>query len=64
MQRRKFISLGAMTGIASALTSSLAFASKNIPGKKEKRYQKKGASLWPICLDTATIRPAIRKAGI
>ena len=30
---------------------------------KEKRYQK-GISPWPVCLDTATIRPASLKEKI
>ncbi len=57
MERRKFISLGATAGIiAGALPGFAASGSKNIE-QQEKRYQK-GASPWPVCLDTSTIRPA------
>jgi len=60
MNRRNFINLGAAAALISG-TSSLALgnpASKT--EKKDKRYQK-GVSPWPICLDTATIRPASLK---
>ncbi len=58
MNRRKFVSL----------TAAASFAAGVLPGrvsaealsKQEKRYQK-GSSPWPICLDTATIRPASLK---
>jgi 2-keto-myo-inositol isomerase len=57
MDRRKFIAatLTTSAGVATASAASLANSSETI--KKEKRYQK-GKSPWPICLDTATIRPA------
>lgn len=53
MDRRQFIAMGA------ASSTLLVSPRDNRPhhGKPEKRYQK-GASPWPICLDTATIRPA------
>src|SRR5690554_1652720 len=51
MKRRKFISLGTAGALIAGTSTQLSFTSK------EKRYQK-GASPWPICLDTATIRPA------
>ena len=63
MERRKFITLGASAGIVASALPSFAFTgSKNIE-KKEKRYQK-GVSPWPVCLDTATIRPASLKDKI
>ncbi|WP_353127528.1 sugar phosphate isomerase/epimerase family protein [Parapedobacter pyrenivorans] len=52
MDRRKFISLGAAS---SALLVSPHIQHTNTA--TQKRYQK-GKSPWPICLDTATIRPA------
>ena len=54
MNRRSFIA-GATT--ASVATISLANTLPMEISKKEKRYQN-GQSPWPICLDTATIRPA------
>lgn len=57
MDRRKFITASLTTGaaVATASVAPLAQSSENL--KKEKRYQN-GKSPWPICLDTATIRPA------
>ncbi|MGK6352865.1 sugar phosphate isomerase/epimerase family protein [Parapedobacter sp. DT-150] len=52
MDRRQFISSGAA---ASALLASPL--PKMAYETQEKRYQN-GVSPWPICLDTATIRPA------
>lgn len=52
MDRRKFIALGAASG--TLLVGQPAHAAQKIT---EKRYQG-GVSPWPICLDTATIRPA------
>lgn len=57
MKRRNFIGLGTAAGIAAGSASLLSFKEKDFNQKKEKRYQK-GVSPWPICLDTATIRPA------
>ncbi len=54
MNRRSFIA-GATT--ASVATITLANTVPMEIPKKEKRYQN-GQSPWPICLDTATIRPA------
>jgi len=53
MNRRKFIAGAAISGI-----TTVSFANTFVaePSKKEKRYQN-GQSPWPICLDTATIRP-------
>jgi len=57
MKRRNFIGLGSSIGLMASVlpTSSLTASIK--AEKNEKRYQN-GASPWPICLDTATIRPA------
>ncbi|RZM23693.1 MAG: sugar phosphate isomerase/epimerase [Pedobacter sp.] len=62
MNRRKFINLGAATaGVLSVASSTTLLANSNESStQKEKRYQK-GVSPWPICLDTATIRPASLK---
>ncbi|HKG06844.1 MAG TPA: sugar phosphate isomerase/epimerase [Pedobacter sp.] len=60
MNRRNFINLGAAAALVSG-TSTLALATTHATAeKKDKRYQK-GVSPWPICLDTATIRPASLK---
>jgi len=59
MERRKFLSLGAAAaGIAASGLPALATPGTLV--QKEKRYQK-GISPWPVCLDTATIRPASLK---
>ena len=60
MERRKFITLGAAASIAAASLPEIARAEMPAIDKKEKRYQK-GISPWPVCLDTATIRPASLK---
>ena len=57
MKRRKFIGLGALAGIAAGTTPALAAKIPLDNPKAEKRYQQ-DLSPWPICLDTATIRPA------
>lgn len=57
MERRKFISLGAVAGLAAGTIPALAADKSPLTEQKEKRYQK-SQSPWPICLDTATIRPA------
>jgi len=63
MNRRNFINLGAAAALVSG-TSTLALAGTVSPAqKKDKRYQK-GVSPWPVCLDTATIRPASLKDKI
>lgn len=60
MDRRKFIgaTLATTTALAGGVAAQAAINSSPT-GKtaKEKRYQQ-GRSPWPICLDTATIRPA------
>lgn len=55
MDRKKFLALGS----AGITGSVFPFTHSGQPGKKAqgKRWQD-GASPWPICLDTATIRPA------
>lgn len=61
MDRRKFINLSAATaGVLSLAATTDVLAHNNNEPQKEKRYQK-GISPWPICLDTATIRPASLK---
>ena len=60
MERRKFIALGAAASLAAGSLPALGSAKPQAPEQKEKRYQK-NASPWPICLDTATIRPASLK---
>jgi 2-keto-myo-inositol isomerase len=59
MERRKFITLGA-AGITAGSIPGIAVAGIQ---NKEKRYQK-GKSPWPVCLDTATIRPASLKEKV
>lgn len=54
MDRRKFISTGLVVGAA---TTVLGNNSELRQSGKQKRFQN-GRSPWPICLDTATIRPA------
>lgn len=55
MDRRQFIGASAVTGLAGTMSPGKLFAKSS--AKKEKRFQK-GKSPWPICLDTATIRPS------
>lgn len=57
MKRRNFIGLGSTIGL---ITTAMPAFSMSISGKaesNERRFQQ-GKSPWPICLDTATIRPA------
>lgn len=58
MDRKKFITLGA--GLIGGSLSTLGINKSVEPEGQEKRYQA-GKSPWPICLDTATIRPASLK---
>ncbi|MEJ7780309.1 MAG: sugar phosphate isomerase/epimerase [Daejeonella sp.] len=61
MDRRKFVSLTAAASFATGLLpASVSGATPLAEVQQEKRYQK-GTSSWPICLDTATIRPASLK---
>lgn len=55
MDRKKFITLGA--GLMGSSVSALGINKSSVQKDQEKRYQN-GRSPWPICLDTATIRPA------
>ena len=57
MKRKKFISLGAIAGVVAGGLPALAVTRAQVIDGKETRYQK-GLSPWPVCLDTATIRPA------
>ncbi len=59
MERRKFFQLAATAGVGASVLPSVAHATSETK-QKEKRYQK-GKSPWPVCLDTATIRPASLK---
>ncbi len=63
MERRKFITLGAVAGIAGIASADIALAGTTDVQKKEKRFQK-GKSPWPVCLDTAAIRPASLKEKV
>lgn len=55
MDRKKFLALGS-SGIAGSALSIGAFDHTKLKAQ-DKRWQD-GVSPWPICLDTATIRPA------
>lgn len=54
MNRRKFVASAATAGLTTSAFGSLV---GNIEKPETKRFQN-GKSPWPICLDTATIRPA------
>ncbi|MEX0930020.1 MAG: sugar phosphate isomerase/epimerase [Balneolales bacterium] len=62
MKRRVFLTLGA-TGVAGSAMPGAVAKEANAAKSQEKRYQN-GVSPWPICLDTATIRPASLKEKI
>lgn len=53
MKRKTFIGIGAAGLVGSSLSGCAAQSSED----EETRYQN-GRSPWPVCLDTATIRPA------
>jgi 2-keto-myo-inositol isomerase len=55
MQRRNFIKSGVLVGLTPAFIPVSSNTALDL--QKEKRYQGK-QSPWPVCLDTATIRPA------
>lgn len=58
MDRRKFLASTATIGLSTAaIGCSTAQTDSENTAPKEKRFQN-GRSPWPICLDTATIRPA------
>jgi sugar phosphate isomerase/epimerase len=61
MDRKKFITLGA--GLMGGSVSGLGMSKSRVQKNQEKRYQD-GRSPWPICLDTATIRPATLKEKV
>lgn len=60
MKRRNFIGLSSTLGLIAGVLPTLAIGETKQQEQKGKRYQN-GASPWPICLDTATIRPASLK---
>ena len=60
MKRRNFIGLSSTIGLMAGILPTAAIAEIKQVEQKGKRYQN-GASPWPICLDTATIRPASLK---
>lgn len=60
MERRKFITNVAAAGIIAGSLPAITLAGTPKFEEQEKRYQK-GLSPWPVCLDTATIRPASLK---
>jgi hypothetical protein len=60
MKRRNFIGLTSTFGLMAGILPTAAIAETKKLEQKGKRYQN-GASPWPICLDTATIRPASLK---
>ena len=57
MKRRSFIGLSSSIGLLGSVLPASSLTASVKSEKNEKRYQN-GASPWPICLDTATIRPA------
>ncbi|MFT7032262.1 MAG: 2-keto-myo-inositol isomerase [Cyclobacteriaceae bacterium] len=58
MDRRKFLASTATVGLTTAaIGCAVAQTESETTASKEKRFQN-GRSPWPICLDTATIRPA------
>ena len=63
MKRRNFIGLSSAASLLATAVPVLSNAMTLSDDSKEKRYQR-GASPWPICLDTATIRPASLKEKI
>ncbi|MEX0778740.1 MAG: sugar phosphate isomerase/epimerase [Balneolales bacterium] len=56
MKRRSFLTFGA-AGIAGSALPGLTLKESKSAKQQEARFQN-GKSPWPICLDTATIRPA------
>ncbi len=57
MKRRDFLSMGAAAGVGIAATGC-SVSSGNATAPVRRRTYQNGRSPWPICLDTATIRPA------
>lgn len=62
MDRRKFFSL-TTAGVVGSTLANIATPSSPDPNPQDERYQE-GKSPWPICLDTATIRPASLKEKV
>ena len=60
MKRRNFIGLSSTIGLMAGILPTPAIAEIKQVEQMGKRYQN-GASPWPICLDTSTIRPASLK---
>jgi 2-keto-myo-inositol isomerase len=56
MHRKDFIRMGAMAGLTPVMFPQLITKTAH-PVPNGRRYQD-GESPWPLCLDTATIRPA------
>lgn len=56
MKRKTFFSIGA-AGLFGSVLPTAGSSQSQTDNTTEKRYQD-GLSPWPICLDTATIRPA------
>lgn len=56
MDRKTFLSLTA-AGMAGGSILNFPPGNQKESGRQEQRYQN-GVSPWPVCLDTATIRPA------
>jgi len=63
MKRRNFIGLSSTIGLMAGILPTAAIAETKQLEQNGKRYQN-GASPWPICLDTATIRPASLKEKV
>lgn len=62
MNRRNFFSLAA-AGLIGSTFSNSSSPSDHASDPQDQRYQD-GKSPWPICLDTATIRPASLKEKV
>lgn len=59
MNRRAFLEKGAAAGLGAGLVAQGASPAESaLPDGLQKRRYQGGVSPWPICLDTATIRPA------
>ncbi|MCW9707135.1 sugar phosphate isomerase/epimerase family protein [Fodinibius salsisoli] len=62
MDRKNFFALSS-AGLIGSIFSQYTSPSDDSPPSADKRYQD-GRSPWPICLDTATIRPASLKEKV
>jgi sugar phosphate isomerase/epimerase len=63
MKRRTFFSLAA-AGLAGSAFSKNIFSTESDSSNQENNRYQNGRSPWPICLDTATIRPASLKRKV